>query len=47
MAALAVLLPAVFLGLILALGRYEERLFTPRPAAQHRRSPTHRRHARR
>ncbi|GGX41347.1 hypothetical protein [Streptomyces chryseus] len=46
MAALWLLLPAVFLGLVLALGRYEEHLLTPRPVAQHRR-PRTARHARR
>ncbi|MFE7776205.1 hypothetical protein ACFU5O_20380 [Streptomyces sp. NPDC057445] len=46
MALCAVLLPAFFLALILALDRYEERLFTPRHAHRPRR-PLPARHARR
>ncbi|NEA59748.1 hypothetical protein G3I60_37710 [Streptomyces sp. SID13666] len=38
------LLPVILLGLLLALGRYEEHLFTPKALRPHRHHAQHARH---
>ncbi|MDJ0340421.1 hypothetical protein QMK19_00130 [Streptomyces sp. H10-C2] len=43
-ALIVVLLPVILLGLLLALGRYEEHLFTPKALRSHRHHAQHARH---
>ncbi|MCZ4126122.1 hypothetical protein [Streptomyces sp. H39-S7] len=46
-ALIVVLLPVILLGLVLALGRYEEHVFTPKALRPNRHHAQHRRHGHR